>query len=240
MIFSNDTEVIVIRPIKKVVEIIKILAENPLKSPVPPEMKSEQGNQMKTQMLELTIFKIGTLLQRGFGQFGSVVVSESLTQQHEGIDLGRPGKQCELVFSMCRIRQFTETTECLQDEIIVFVNKIVKIIHECTKRWDGKPAKNFGEKYLLTWKIPSFSEAIDSVKEEEKGNKKPNPLSALFKSLKKATPKASENLDSSNMIEKKDAEEKKRLVGGKKKKGDKENSKSETAPPISGYLPNQE
>jgi hypothetical protein len=41
-------------------------------------------------------------------------------------------------------------------------------------------------------------------------------------------------------IEKKDAEEKKRLVGGKKKKGDKENSKSETAPPISGYLPNHE
>jgi hypothetical protein len=116
---------------------------------------------MKTQMLELTIFKIGTLLQRGFGELGSVVVSESLTQQHDGIDLGRPGKQIELVFSMCRIRQFTETTECLQDEIIVFVNKIVKIIHECTKRWDGKPTKSYGEKYLLTWKIPSFSEAID-------------------------------------------------------------------------------
>jgi hypothetical protein len=78
MIFSHDTEVIVIRPIKKVVEIIKILAENPLKSPVPPETKSDIGNQMKTQMLELTIFKIGTLLQRGFGEFGSVVVSESL------------------------------------------------------------------------------------------------------------------------------------------------------------------
>jgi len=36
MIFSHDTEVIVIRPIKKVVEIIKTLAENPLKSPIPP------------------------------------------------------------------------------------------------------------------------------------------------------------------------------------------------------------
>lgn len=67
MVFSHDTEVIVIRPIKQVVEIIKTLAENPLKSPSPPELKSEKGQQMKTQMLELTIFKIGTLLQRGFG-----------------------------------------------------------------------------------------------------------------------------------------------------------------------------
>jgi len=78
-----------------------------------------------------------------------------------------PGSRVELVFSMCRIRQFTETTECLQDEIIVFVNKIVKIVHECTKRWDGKPTKNYGDKYLLTWKIPSFEDAVDVVRAEE-------------------------------------------------------------------------
>lgn len=42
-----------------------------------------------------------------------------------------------MIFCVCRIKQFTETTESLQDEIIVFVNKIVKIIHEVTKRWDG-------------------------------------------------------------------------------------------------------
>ena len=82
------------------------------------------------------------------------------------------------MFSICRIRQFTETTECLQDEIIVFVNKIVKIIHECTKRWDGKPTKNYGEKYLLTWRIPSYVDAIDHLKEE---SSKGNPVSNLLK-----------------------------------------------------------
>jgi len=80
--------------------------------------------------------------------------------------LYKSGKKAELVFSICRIRQFTETTECLQDEIIVFVNKIVKIIHECTRRWDGKPTKNFGERYLLTWRVPSYSDAVDMVKAE--------------------------------------------------------------------------
>jgi len=82
------------------------------------------------------------------------------------LDFYTQGKRVELVFSFCRIRQFTETTECLQDEIIVFVNKIVKIIHECTKKWDGKPTKNYGDKYLLTWRIPSYSDAVDMVKAE--------------------------------------------------------------------------
>lgn len=89
-----------------------------------------------------------------------------------GIDLNATGKRVELVFSICRIRQFTETTECLQDEIIVFVNKIVKIIHECTKKWDGKPSKNYGDKYLLTWRMPIYTEAIDYIKGDEQGQSK--------------------------------------------------------------------
>lgn len=61
----------------------------------------------------------------------------------------------------------------------MFVNKIVKIIHECTKRWDGKPIRNDGEKYLLTWRIPMYEDAVDFVKEEGKDQKKKNPLSLL-------------------------------------------------------------
>ena len=94
-------------------------------------------------------------------------MTESLIQTDPGMDLNSQGKRVELVFSICRIRQFTETTECLQDEIIVFVNKIVKIIHECTKKWDGKPTKNYGDKYLLTWRIPSYQDALDHVKGDE-------------------------------------------------------------------------
>lgn len=41
------------------------------------------------------------------------------------------------------------------DEIIVFVNKIVKIVHECAKVWDGVPTNNNGDKYILTWKLPT-------------------------------------------------------------------------------------
>lgn len=71
------------------------------------------------------------------------------------------------MYSICRIRQFTDTTECLQDEIIVFVNKIVKIIHLSSQHWEGKPTKNYGERYMITWKLPGFENAVDSKEDSQ-------------------------------------------------------------------------
>ena len=79
LVFSNDAQRIVIRPIQKIIEIIQRLAENPLKKPEQPKKDEEENSQMKTQMLELTIFKISTLLQRGFGEIGAQVVAQTLT-----------------------------------------------------------------------------------------------------------------------------------------------------------------
>ena len=61
IVFSHDTQVHVIIPIKKVVSIIQKLAESPLSKP---ELSNtdDESNQMKTKMLEQTIFGIGTLL----------------------------------------------------------------------------------------------------------------------------------------------------------------------------------
>jgi class 3 adenylate cyclase len=73
--------------------------------------------------------------------------------------LSRPGKKVEIVYSICRIRKFTDTTECLQAEIIVFVNKIVRIVHLCASHWEGKPTKNDGDRYMITWKLPTYDQA---------------------------------------------------------------------------------
>ena len=51
IVFSRDTQVHVIIPIKKVVAIIQKLAESPLKKPETPTQE-EDTNQMKTKMLE--------------------------------------------------------------------------------------------------------------------------------------------------------------------------------------------
>ena len=49
----------------------------------------------------------------GLGELGASIISESLTQTDIGMDLSIPGKKVEIVYSICRIRQFTDTTECL-------------------------------------------------------------------------------------------------------------------------------
>ena len=91
----------------------------------------------------------------GFGEKGAQVVTRTLTYDEKFMELLIPGKKVNMIFSVCHIRKFSETTECLLDEIIVFVNKIVKIVHVCGERWDGIPSNNSGETYLLTWKLPT-------------------------------------------------------------------------------------
>lgn len=59
---------------------------------------------MKTQMLELTIFKISTLLQRGFGEIGARTVARTFTHDEDYMNLIIPGKKRMLVFAICRIR----------------------------------------------------------------------------------------------------------------------------------------
>jgi hypothetical protein len=170
IIFNKDVEKIVVNPIKKVVQIIIGLAESPLKKPEKPKEEEDSGVQMKTKMLEHTIFSIGTLLQRGFGDLGAQIVSKSLTQTDQGIDLTLPGKKVDVIFSICHIRQFIETTDCLQEEIIVFVNKIAKIVHEVGSRWEGKPTKNQGNKFVLTWRLPSFDD-LQELEDEHRAKR---------------------------------------------------------------------
>lgn len=78
--YTNDIEEIVVEPIKKIIDIIQKLSEAPLRKPEEPVPDpNERRLQMKTKMLEQTIFKIGTLLQRGFGERGAQIVTRTLT-----------------------------------------------------------------------------------------------------------------------------------------------------------------
>jgi hypothetical protein len=42
---------------------------------------------MKTKMLELTIYKIGNLLQRGFGEKGALIITRALTYDERFMEL---------------------------------------------------------------------------------------------------------------------------------------------------------
>jgi len=44
----------------------------------------------------------------------------------------------------------------------------VKIVHEVAALWDGTAVKNYGDKYLLIWKLPSYEQAVDKLEDDEK------------------------------------------------------------------------
>lgn len=71
------------------------------------------------------------------------------------------GKKKCAIFGFCDIRHFTEVTEVLQEEILIFVNKIGELVHESVYRYGGSANKNIGEAFLLVWKIPDQKYLLD-------------------------------------------------------------------------------
>jgi class 3 adenylate cyclase len=64
-----------------------------------------------------------------------------------------PGKKIMAIYGFCDIRNFTDTTEVLQEKVMIFVNEIAEIVHELTADYLGSANKNIGDAFLLVWKI---------------------------------------------------------------------------------------
>ena len=53
------------------------------------------------------------------------------------------------IFGFCDIRNFTDATEVLQEDIMEFVNSIARIVHMEVSLHGGFPNKNIGDAFLL-------------------------------------------------------------------------------------------
>lgn len=114
--------------------------------------------QLETSMLENTILKIGSLLQIGFGEAGAQIIGKNMSSQDGELNILSPGRKIVGIFGFCDIREFMETTECLLEEVMVFVNKIARIVHICVHHWSGAANKNIGDSFLLTWIVNDADE----------------------------------------------------------------------------------
>jgi hypothetical protein len=87
----------------------------------------------------------------GFGEAGASIIAKNLAESNDGkgrLNLMGAGNYqqyrrliiCEYacissgtriksIFGFCDVRQFTDTTECLQEEVMLFVNRIAHILH---------------------------------------------------------------------------------------------------------------
>ena len=73
---------------------------------------------METTILLTTINRIGRLMQVGFGEAGKVMIAGQLKSSSTGesgqLNFMGAGHQIQSIFGFADVRQFTDTTECLQ------------------------------------------------------------------------------------------------------------------------------
>ena len=57
------------------------------------------------------------------------------------------------IFGFCDIRNFTDATEVLKEDVLVFVNTIADIVHKEVHDTEGGANKNIGDAFLVVWRL---------------------------------------------------------------------------------------
>ena len=160
LLFSQDAYKIMIRPIERMKFTVQQLSENPL---LHLEKMKNGGSKdsNETDILQQAITKMATLLQIGFGCAGAEIIAKSFSDMGE-LDPMVPGAKVNAIFGFCDIRDFTFATEGLQQDVMLFVNKVAEILHNHVVESEGAPNKNIGDAFLLVWKLDTFENGTRS------------------------------------------------------------------------------
>jgi class 3 adenylate cyclase len=154
--FTREVNRLVIDPIELMVALVTKIQNNPLGVDYSKELGEKDGffEGMETTILLNTINKIGGLMKVGFGEAGAAIIATNLKNNTGGrLNLMSGGRMIHSIFGFCDVRQFTDTTECLQEEVMLFVNRIAHILHSIVVQCSGSANKNIGDAFLLTWKL---------------------------------------------------------------------------------------
>jgi hypothetical protein len=95
----------------------------------------------------------------GFGEAGNQVFSKILQNDSLEIDFFKEAKIVYAIFGFCDIRNFTDCTEVLKEEVLAFVNTIADIVHNEVAISLGSANKNIGDAFLLVWKLKGVKES---------------------------------------------------------------------------------
>jgi class 3 adenylate cyclase len=158
-LFSQSIDSLLVEPIEDMMQKLMLMAKDP-ESAAKEDLSANV--ELETTIIRNAIIKIGTLLSTVFGSAGAEIIGSNIIQEGDMNPMIEGKKKCA-IFGFCDIRNFTEITEVLQEEILIFVNKIGSLVHESVYRYGGSANKNIGEAFLLVWKIPEDKYALDHV-----------------------------------------------------------------------------
>ncbi len=168
--FTQDVHNLVIVPIEHMMQLVKEISENPLGKDISLSVYDKRHNDdgMETTLLIRTISKIAGLMRVGFGEAGADIIGKSLNfaDGNNAMNILGNGRKIHSIFGFCDVRQFTDTTECLQEEVMLFVNRIAHILHSIVVQCDGAANKNIGDAFLLTWKVSTVATSTGSFADQ--------------------------------------------------------------------------
>lgn len=170
-LFAGPVMVLVVIPIERMVRLLAMLMVDPLGYQSTPRYKQfvDEENEitkntrwtkeilkgMETSFLMSTILRIGSLMKVGFGSAGVEIIRNNLEkgQNKNMLVLSSQGSTVSCIFLFCDIRNFTDATECLQEEVFVFTNRIAAVVHSNCHSLGGSANKNVGDAFLLSWQL---------------------------------------------------------------------------------------
>jgi class 3 adenylate cyclase len=151
-LFSRDSQRLVIGPLEVMARLVRNLAQDPLGHVTLNE--DDESMDSETKVVAEAILKLSAMLQVGFGEAGATIIRANMANESPKIDPIVPGKRIMGIYGFCDIRNFTDCTECLQEDVMVFVNRCATFVHRAVKDNDGAPNKNIGDAFLCAWTLP--------------------------------------------------------------------------------------
>ncbi len=152
--FTGDAQKLVLAPIESMMEMVHMVADDPLE--VYDFSGISRNGEYETKVVQDAIEKITALLRVGFGVAGAEIISKNMSVEGEGsavLEPMLPGKRIYAIFGFSHIHAFDLCTEKLEDEIMIFINSVARIVHDEVTRWGGLCNKNLGNAFLMVWRI---------------------------------------------------------------------------------------
>ena len=152
--FIGDSQKLVLAPIESMMQMVNMVAMDPLEDF--DFTAIAKTSEYETRVVQTAIQKITALLRVGFGVAGAEIISSNMAVEGEGSNVLEPmipGKRIYAIFGFCDIHAFDFCTKVLEDEIMLFVNSVARIVHQEVTRWGGLCNKNLGNAWLMVWRI---------------------------------------------------------------------------------------
>ena len=112
---------------------------------------------MTHTMCCIFIFCDFSSMKDGFGSAGVQIIRNNLQKGNNKdsgtLILNSKGTMASCIFVFCDIRGFTDATECLQEEVFLFTNRVAAVVHSICSAYGGDANKNIGDAFLFCWKF---------------------------------------------------------------------------------------